>query len=129
MNSEKGSNKWEDMFEDSWKIYQAFKEQVESLEQEKQFVKGLGLGLIFGIVGNIFVSHYYGIFQGLISSQFDTLFYSNLVIVVVSLVAISLLVVKWNKDKKRLKQKQEPHIDNMLKALDLANKLRKKKKG
>lgn len=48
------------------------------LEQKVDFVRGIALGLFYGIVGNLLVSYFHGLFQGLVAWQFDVLFWGGL---------------------------------------------------
>ena len=63
------------------------------LNQRVYFLQGIALGLFYGIVGNIFVSHYYQVFEGLTLGKFDVLFWTNLVVFVIALVLILLVSV------------------------------------
>jgi ABC-type multidrug transport system fused ATPase/permease subunit len=72
---------------------EAIKELVAKAQQKKFFWKGLMLGLFYGIIGNMLVSHYYGVFTGLVALKFDDLFLANLVSFIIILCAI--LLVSW----------------------------------
>jgi hypothetical protein len=96
----------EDMYLDVEKRTQRLEDLVdkmgENLEQQQYFTRGIALGLLYGIIGNIVVSHYYGVFEGLGANRFDSLFWSNLVVLLVSLVLIVALTVLWISRLKRL---------------------------
>lgn len=77
-----------------------------SIEQHQYFVQGIALGLFYGIIGNIVISHYYGVFEGLELSKFDTLFWSNLLVFVVGLAFILAISGIWYSKLKRLKSSQ-----------------------
>lgn len=71
----------------------AAKELVEKAHQKKAFWKGIALGLFYGIIGNMLVSHYYGVFSGLTLGQYGELFYANVLAFSITLAAV--LVVTW----------------------------------
>jgi hypothetical protein len=51
------------------------------------------LGLFYGIIGNMLVSHYYGVFTGLVAWNFDKGFFANLASFIIILCAV--LIVSW----------------------------------
>ncbi len=61
---------------------------MQTLQQRIDFLRGIALGLFYGIVGNILVSHYYTVFEGLTLWKIDVLFWSNLMVMIVALVLI-----------------------------------------
>ena len=65
------------------------------MKERKQFIRGLALGLMYGIIGNVVASHYYRLFEGLSRGLYDNLFYSNLVMLLVSLFIIGVLTKIW----------------------------------
>lgn len=76
-----------------------YKEAVKALndkaKEKKTYFKGLALGLFYGIIGNMLVSHYYSVFVGVATYQFDNLFYWNLVGFLISLSLILFVTFKW----------------------------------
>jgi H+/Cl- antiporter ClcA len=73
----------------------AVKELNDKAMQRKAYLKGLALGLFYGIIGNMLVSHYYAVFNGFVIAQLDTLFYANLLAFVIILIAILYVTLKW----------------------------------
>jgi hypothetical protein len=73
----------------------AVKDLVAKAHQKKAFWKGLALGLFYGIIGNMLVSHYYGVFNGLVIGQYDTLFWTNVFVFIIILIAILIVSLKW----------------------------------
>ena len=66
---------------------------IETMRQQKFLMKGVALGLFYGIIGNILVSHYYEVFKGTVIWQFEKLFWTNLISLIIVIVVI--LVVSW----------------------------------
>jgi len=79
-----------------------------TLEARITFLRGVALGLFYGIIGNIFVSHYYQVFEGLALGKFDIVFRSNVMLFSVSLVLIIIVsIVFYYRMKKYEKGKRE----------------------
>jgi hypothetical protein len=76
-------------------VIEELRPKAESLHQEKFLLRGVALGLFYGIIGNMLVSHYYEVFRGIVIWQFDTLFWTNLVVFISILVAIILVSWRW----------------------------------
>lgn len=66
---------------------------IEIMRQRTFLIRGVALGLFYGVIGNILVSHYFEVFKGIVMWQFDKLFWTNLIIFAIILVVI--LVVSW----------------------------------
>lgn len=73
----------------------AAKDLVEKAQQKKSFWKGLALGLFYGIIGNVLVSHYYGVFTGLTVGPYDDLFCANVIAFSIILVVVLIVSVGW----------------------------------
>ena len=72
------------------------KEKIHLIEffRERIFwIKGIALGLFYGIIGNILASHYIEVFRSIVTWQIDKLFWTNLIVLVITLAVI--LVVSW----------------------------------
>lgn len=85
--------------------------EVEHFREHLYFLKGIALGLFYGIVGNIFVSHYYQVFEGLILSRFDVLYWSNFVVFVVALILIILVTMTFYFQIEKLRTEGERKIE------------------
>lgn len=78
------------------------------IQQRVDFLQGIALGLFYGIVGNIFVSHYYQVFEGLTLGKFDVLFWTNLVVFFITLAMILLVsIIFYYRMKKYKSGKRE----------------------
>lgn len=89
---------------------QFVKDLVEKARQTKFFWKGVSLGLFYGIIGNMLVSHYYGIFTGFVTENFDSLFWWNLIFFFIILCIVLVVSYKvWRSMSK---------VEGFLKAVD-----------
>lgn len=80
---------------------------IGTFEQDIRFLQGVLLGLFYGIVGNIFASHCYGMLQGLVSNSFDTLFWINLIVSIGSMVLIIIVSRKYYTKHRKIKAIKE----------------------
>jgi len=104
--------------EELWKKYRLLIESEEKIEyyakellgdisQQMQFTEGIVLGLLYGIIGNLVISHYYGVFEGITLARYDSLFWSNLVVFLVGLATIIILTVIFYRRLTKLKKAKE----------------------
>ena len=70
-------------------------ERVELQRRKIDFTKGIALGLLYGIIGNLFVQFFYPVFEGVILEKYDVLFWSNLVISAIALGIILLVTFSF----------------------------------
>jgi hypothetical protein len=70
-------------------------------------MKGVVLGLFYGVVGNVAVTHYYQILRGAVMSEFDTMFWTNLVILVVMSSIIVIVSWKWHSSMTKMERAME----------------------
>ena len=68
---------------------------IETMRQQKSLIRGVALGLFYGIIGNMLVSHYYEVFKGLVMWQFDKLFWTSLIVLVIAIVLIVVVSWRW----------------------------------
>ena len=66
---------------------------IEIFRERIFWIKGIALGLFYGIIGNILASHYIEVFKSIVMWQIDKLFWTNLIVLVITLAVI--LVVSW----------------------------------
>lgn len=70
-------------------------ERAETHRKKIDFTTGIALGLLYGIIGNLFVQFFYPVVEGIILQKFDVLFWSNLVISVIALSVIILATLSF----------------------------------
>lgn len=54
--------------------------RLTNLEGQIGSIKGIALGLFYGIVGNMFVSHFYGLLEGALNGNYGFFFLLNLLV-------------------------------------------------
>jgi nitrate/nitrite transporter NarK len=57
--------------------------------------KGVALGLLYGIIGNLFVQFFFPVVESLVIGEYDMLFLSNVIISVVALAVILYATIKF----------------------------------
>jgi hypothetical protein len=81
---------------DMRKILKEMEPYIEATRSQMSMMKGVVLGLFYGIVGNLVVTHYYQILRGVVMSEFDTMFWTNLAILVPMSSIIAIVSWKWH---------------------------------
>jgi len=81
---------------DMRKILKEMEPYIEATRSQMSMMKGVVLGLFYGIVGNLVVTHYYQILRGAVMSEFDTMFWTNLAILVPMSSIIAIVSWKWH---------------------------------
>jgi H+/Cl- antiporter ClcA len=79
-----------EFLEDFEEFEKEYLERAETHRRKIDFTKGIALGLLYGIIGNLFVQFFYSVVEGIILQKFDVLFWSNLVI---SAIALSIIIL------------------------------------
>lgn len=51
-------------------------------------VRGVALGLLYGIIGNLFVQHWYPIFEGLALGKYEAVFWADVIVAPIVLAVI-----------------------------------------
>ena len=88
-------------------VNRAYDIKIGYHEKRIDFTKGIALGLIYGIIGNLFVQCFYPVVEGIIVMKYDSLFYSNLAVSTISLVIIIFTTLQfWKQLKEHEKQKE-----------------------
>ena len=92
---------------DMRKILKEMEPYIEATRSQMSMMKGVVLGLFYGVVGNVAVTHYYQILRGAVMSEFDTLFWTNLVILVAMSPIIVIVSWKWHISMARMERAVE----------------------
>jgi len=80
-------------------IFEEFHKEVE--EESKRhidFTKGLALGLIYGIIGNLFVQFFYQVVEGIVLEKYDPMLVVSSIIAALSLTGIIFTTIKLKAD-------------------------------
>jgi phosphotransferase system glucose/maltose/N-acetylglucosamine-specific IIC component len=83
------------------KIYSEYKTEIT---RRMDFTKGLALGLIYGIIGNLFVQFFYPVVEAIVSGKFDMLFVTNSIVSAVSLSMLLIITWKFSRELLRLEK-------------------------
>jgi hypothetical protein len=94
--------------EDLRKILKEIEPHIEAMHSQMSMMKGVILGLFYGVVGNMVVTHYYQILRGAVMSEFDTMFWTNLVILVV--MSSILVIISLRLHSSMAKQERESEL-------------------
>ena len=93
--------------EDLRKILKEIGPHIEAMHAQLSMMKGVVLGLFYGVVGNLVVTHYYQILRGAVMSEFDTMFWINLVILVTMLSILVIVSWKWHISMAKMEREME----------------------
>jgi len=97
-------------FEKSWS------ENLQATSRRIDFRKGIILGLILGILGNLFVQFFYPVFELAIIGNFDVVFWSNLVVCTFALAFVLYKIRGYQRELKEEYRKIGVAIEEGLKA-------------
>ena len=89
---------------DMRKILTEMEPYIEATRSQMSMMKGVVLGLFYGVVGNVAVTHYYQILRGAVMSEFDTMFWTNLVILVAMSSMIAIVSWKWHSSMAKMER-------------------------
>lgn len=70
-------------------------ERTEQHQRRIDLIRGVALGLLYGIIGNLFVQFFFPVVESLIIGEYDALFFSNVVISIIALLIIIYTTVKF----------------------------------
>ena len=105
-------------------ISRAYDYEMDYYEKRIDFTKGIALGLIYGIIGNLFVQFFYPVVEGIIVMKYDSLFYSNLTVSIASLIIIIITTVQFWKQLKEHEKGKESFEKGIEKIQKLKSELR-----
>ena len=69
--------------------------RAEEHRRRVDLVRGVALGLLYGIIGNLFVQFFFPVVESLVIGGYGTLFFSNVIISVVALVIILYATIEF----------------------------------
>lgn len=128
MKSQEKEKSYEQLISEAHELREEISKSVETFEQRKYLTEGIALGLFYGIIGNIVVSHYYGLFQGLATRNFDDFFRINLFVFVVSLAVVLVITYGWLQRLKGLEGKRKELLELTSEMKELTEQLLAKQK-
>ena len=78
--------------------------KLEQVLLSQEFIRGVTIGLVYGIVGNMIVLHYHKAFERLMLGEFDALLWANLIVFIVAFTSIFVISIKWRGKWKKLEK-------------------------
>jgi hypothetical protein len=110
------------------KLFENVKRDTLNVLQETQrrhdLELGVILGLLYGIIGNLFVQFFYPVIEKLVTSTFDIIFFSDLFISIVAFILIIAITREYMQRLRNLKSKSST-LEKSIKVFD--NALQKRK--
>jgi len=91
------------------------KDWIKSAEEYRRrvdFTKGVVLGLVLGIVGNLLVQFFYPVVESLVLGEYTNVFWANMTISAVALVIIVYITVKYRSQLSQEKSLMKVSIEN-----------------
>ncbi len=85
--------------------------KLEQVILSQEFIRGVTIGLFYGIVGNIIVLHYHRAFERLMTGQFDTLLWANVIVFIVAFTSIIVLSMRWHSKLGELEKRRHYIFD------------------
>jgi nitrate/nitrite transporter NarK len=83
-------------------------ERAKRRRRSTDLIRGVALGLLYGIIGNLFVQFFFPVVETLIvGGEYDTLFFSNVAISVVALVIILYTTIKFRGQLTQYEKEEE----------------------
>src|SRR3989304_3258996 len=80
-------------------IFEEFRKEIEEESNRHiDFTKGLALGLVYGIIGNLFVQFFYQVIEGIVLARYDSLLVVSSIIAAFSLTGIIFTTIKFAAD-------------------------------
>jgi len=81
-------------------IEKTWTESLQSTSRRIDFREGIVLGLILGILGNLFVQFFYTVFERVIIGNFDVVFWSNLVVCAFAMAIVLYEIIRYRRELK-----------------------------
>lgn len=94
-------------------------ERAEEHRRRIDFTRGIALGLIYGIIGNLFVQFFYAVVESLVLKKYDG-FVENAIISVVALLVILYVTIRFRgqlMEEEAKEKTAEQHAETTRKAL------------
>jgi hypothetical protein len=79
---------------------------VEGHRRRIDLVRGIALGLLYGIIGNLFVQHWYPVFEGLVLGKYDLTFSANVIVSASVLIVILYTTIIYHRQLTKEEEKE-----------------------
>lgn len=101
------------LVKDYQSLIQWWSEHMETSRRRIDLVRGVALGLIYGIIGNFFVQFFYPVVEALALEEYPKSFWTNVIVSAVSLAIILYTTVKFRSQLKEDERKMKLATDSM----------------
>ena len=79
--------------------------KLQQIIIRQEFIRGVAIGLFYGIVGNIIVQHYHKAFERFMLGELNTLLWANLIVFVLAFATIVIATMKWRVKFEKLEER------------------------
>jgi len=94
-------------------LFQSWSEKAEITRRRIDLARGVALGLLYGIIGNLFVQFFYPVTEALALGEYPKSFWKNVIVSVASLVIILYVTIKFRSQLKEDERKMKLATDSM----------------
>jgi len=94
-------------------LFQWWSEKAEITRRRIDLVRGVALGLLYGILGNFFVQFFYSVSEALALGEYPKSFWNNVIVSVASLAIILHVTKKFSSQLKEEERKMKLATDSM----------------
>jgi tetrahydromethanopterin S-methyltransferase subunit G len=129
------SRDWKDL-EDYKKFLEELEKKYFGLAEEHRrridLTRGVALGLTYGIIGNLFVQHWYPVFEGLVLGKYETLFGANVVVCGFSLGIILYVTIRFRRQLKEdafMAKVSKENVETAIRAIERLKEMIEKRKS
>jgi uncharacterized membrane protein len=100
-------------------------EGAETSRRRIDLVRGVALGLIYGIIGNFFVQFFYPVVEALSLQEYPKSFWGNVIISTFSLAIILYTTIKFRSQLKEDERKMKLAIESIKREKSAVEELKK----
>lgn len=79
----------------------------EEFQRKNDLMTGVILGLIYGIIGNLFVQFFYPVIEGLVNQSYNSVFVASVIVSIVALVIIGYTAFAYRRKLNRVTQSEK----------------------
>jgi len=101
---------------------------LKRFDERHEHITIFGLGITYGIVGNLFVQYLFPVSQRIILRQFDNLFYFNLAVCILSLLIIIVATILFRLRMRHIRVDKQ-YFERWLKEIEKAEEKIERARG
>jgi hypothetical protein len=98
---------------------------LHEAERRHDLTAGIAYGLIYGIIGNLFVQFFYPVIEKMVLQTFDIVFIADLIVSIAALIGITFTTIKLRKqftvhsNEIRFRESFDNWIDGRIKEFEI----------